>query len=100
MPQTDFGPTNIQQNNSAFFTAEFFDSNGNLTIPAGATLSVSYTNINNASQTDMFAMTPSNSFFTATWSSTSAALGLASWSITATGFSSLSQIGQIRVIDP
>lgn len=100
MPQTDFGPTNIQQRNSAFFTAEFIDSNGNLTIPAGATLEVTYININNLSQTDSFSMTPLNSFFTATWSSTSAALGLATWSITATGFSSLAQTGQIRVIDP
>lgn len=100
MPQTQFGPTNIQQLNSAFFTAEFRDSNGNLTTPSGATLSVTYTNINNASQTDVIAMTPVNSFFTGTWSSTSASLGLASWSIVAAGFSSLAQVGQIRVIDP
>lgn len=101
MPQTDYGPTNIQKNNSAFFTAEFIDSFGNITIPAGgATLTITYTNINNASQTDAFIMTSINSFFTATWSSTSASLGLADWSIVATGFSSLAQIGQIRVIDP
>lgn len=100
MTQNDFGPTNIQQNNSAFFTAEFIDSSGNIIIPAGATLTVSYININNASQIDTLAMAFANSFFTATWSSTSASRGLADWSITATGFSSIAQIGQIRVIDP
>lgn len=100
MPQTDYGPTNIVQGNSAFFTAEFLDSDGNLTSPSGATLSVSYTNINNTSQTDIVTMTPSNGFFTGIWSSTSASRGLATWSITATGFSSRAQAGQIRVIDP
>jgi hypothetical protein len=100
MPQTEFGPVNIVQGDSAEFVAEFFDSNGAITVPTGATLSVSYTNINNASQTDNTAMTALNSFFTAVWSSTSASLALANWSITAAGNSSASQVGQIRVIDP
>lgn len=100
MTQVDYGPVNIQYGNSAFFTAEFYDSNGLLVIPAGATLSITYTNINNASQTDSIAMSLLNSFYTVTWSSTNAALGLAPWTITATGASSASQIGIIRVIDP
>lgn len=100
MTYVDYGPFNIKYGNSAFFTAEFYDSNGLLTIPAGATLSVTYTNVNNASQTDNVAMSINNSFYVCTWSSTNAALGLAPWTITATGASSASQIGVIRVIDP
>lgn len=100
MPQTDFGPVNIAQGNSAFFTAEFFDSLGNITVPSGATLSVVYINTSNASQTDNVTLSPSNSFFTGTWSSALASLGLATWSITAAGNSSASQTGYIRVIDP
>lgn len=100
MTQVAFGPVNIQYGNSAFFTAEFYDQNGNITVPISATLSITYTNINNTSQTDLVLLTPNNSFLTGTWSSTNAALGLAPWTITASGASSASQLGIIRVIDP
>lgn len=100
MTQVALGPVNIQYGNSAFFTAEFYDSNGLLTVPSGATLSITYTNINNVSQTDTLAMSLSNSFYTCTWSSSSAALGLALWTVIAAGVSSASQLGVIRVIDP
>lgn len=100
MTYVDYGPFNIQHGNSAFFTAEFYDSNGALIVPSGATLSITYTNINNVSQTDSLAMALLNSFYTVTWSSTNAALGLAPWTITASGASSASQVGLIRVIDP
>jgi hypothetical protein len=100
MTQVEFGPTNLTQGNSAFFTAEFFDSNGNLTIPSGATLQITYTNINNASQTDTVTLSAVNSYFTGTWSSTSASYGLAPWSIFATGNSTAAQMGIIRVVDP
>jgi len=42
---------------------------------------------------------PNNAFLTGTWSSTNAASGLAPWTITATGASSVSQTGTIRVLD-
>jgi hypothetical protein len=100
MSQLDNGPFNITGGNSAEVVAEFFDSNGNLSIPAGATLVVSYTNINNAPQTDTTTMSLVNSFYTAVWSSTSASYGLANASIIAAGNSSASQIWQFRVIDP
>lgn len=100
MTQVDFGPVNITYGNSAFFTAEFYDVNGNITVPLSATLSITYTNINNISQTDNVTMTPTNSFLTGTWSSTNAIPGLAPWTITALGASSASQLGIIRVIDP
>lgn len=100
MTQVALGPVNINYGNSAFFTAEFYDSNGLLTVPSGATLNISYTNISNVSQTDTIVMTLSNSFFNCTWSSSNASLGLALWSIFVTGFSTESQVGIIRVIDP
>lgn len=100
MTQVAWGPVNIQYGNSAFFTAEFYDANGLLTVPSGATLSITYTNISNASQTDTVLMSLNNQFYVCTWSSSNASLGLALWSIIATGASSASQIGVIRVIDP
>ena len=100
MPQIDWGPVPITQGNSAFFTAEFFDSSGNTTVPSGATLVVTYINTSNASQTDTTTLDPTGSFFTGTWSSTSAAYGLADWSITATGNSTAANSGQLRIIYP
>lgn len=98
--QVGFGPVNIQYGNSAFFTAEFFNSDGNLTVPSGATLSLDYTNILNAAQTDTIAMVENNSFYNATWSSTNAGIGLATWYVFITGFSTAAQTGIIRVIEP
>lgn len=100
MTQLDFGPVNIRYGNSAYFTAEFYDSNGNITVPISATLSITYTNINNISQTDLVTLTPNNSFLNGVWSSTNAIPGLAPWTITATGASSASQSGVIRIYDP
>lgn len=100
MPQIDWGPVPITQGNSAFFTAEFFDSSGNTTVPAGATLNLSYTNTSNVAVTESITLTQTGSFFTGTWSSTSAAYGLVDWDITATGNSTAAQNGQIRVIYP
>ena len=100
MTQVSWGPVNIKSGNSAYFTAEFYDSNGNLTIPSGATATVTYTNTSNAQQTDTITLSPINSYYNGTWSSTSAALGLASWSIFSTGNSTAAQQGIIRVIEP
>lgn len=100
MTQVDLGPVNITYGNSAFFTAEFYDSNGNITTPISATLSITYTNINNVPQTDTVTMTPANRYLTGTWSSCNSLPGLAPWTITASGASSASQLGVIRVVDP
>ena len=100
MPQFDWGPVPITQGNSAFITAEFFDSSGNTTTPTGATFSITYTNLSNASVTEAVTLTQTGSFFTGTWSSTSATYGLADWTITATGNSTAFNEGQIRVIYP
>lgn len=100
MAQIDWGPVPISYGRSAFFTAEFFDANGNTTSPLSATLRVTYRNLTHASQTDTTILTPTGSFFTGTWSSTSASYGLADWNVTATGGSTAGQTGQLRIIHP
>lgn len=97
MPQYNSGPINIQQGNSANFTIEFLDDDGDLTVPSSANLSITYTNTSNTSQTDSVTLTNSNSFFTGTWSSTSAALGLATWEATAAS-TTVQATGQLRII--
>jgi len=92
------GPFNLQQGNSAQFVVEFFDSTGLLSIPPSATMVVVYTNISNLTQTDTVTMTSVGSFFTGTWSSTSAALGLATWTATALPSSVQAAQGQFRII--
>jgi len=100
MTQIALGPYNIRYGNSAFFTVEFFDIGGNTTTPVSGTLSITYTNINNAAQNDLVSLTPNGDYLTGTWSSTSASPGLAPWTITAVGISSAAQKGVIRVYDP
>lgn len=92
------GPINIQQGNSANFTVEFFDSLGSLSVPPSASMSVTYTNTSNANQVDSVTLSPNGSFFTGTWSSTSAALGIATW-IALTSLSTVQlATGQLRII--
>jgi len=100
MTQVDFGPVNIQGGNTAFFTAEFLDSNNNVTVPSTALLTITYINTSLASQTDSVPLTLTGSFFTGSWSSALASFGLATWQITCTGSTSVQQTGVIRVIDP
>lgn len=102
MPQSDFGPVNIIQGNSAAFTLEFFDSNGITTTPSSANLTVTYTSIyaGNPIQVDNVTLTLVGSFWNGTWSSTSATTGLAQWVVTATGSAAVAQSGTLRIIDP
>lgn len=98
MSQLEFGPVNITGGNSAKFVLEFLDSNGNVTTPSSANLTISYITSSGASRVDAVALTVTGSFFTGTWSSTAAAYGLASWSLTGAGSTAIAQNGQIRVI--
>ena len=98
MAQTQFGPVNITKGNSANFVIEFVDSSGNVTTPSSANLQVAYTNTSLTSQTDTVSLSLAGSFWIGTWSSTSASLGLASWSLTGSGSTTVAQNGQIRVI--
>lgn len=92
-------PINITTGSTVEFTVEFFDSAGLLTVPTSATLVVTYppssNNITTASCT--IGMTLSGSFFTASWGSGVAALGLTSYSVTAPG-QVTPTTGTIRVI--
>lgn len=92
------GPFNMEQGNSIFFTVEFLDQNGFTSVPSSASMTVAYTNTSNSSQTDTVVLSQANRFFTGTWSSTSAALGYATW--TAIANSSVGSVaqGQLRVI--
>jgi hypothetical protein len=98
--QVQFGPVNISQNNSAQFVVEYLDSNGNLTVPSSGYITVTYTNTLAATQADAVSLSQVNSFFTGTWSSTSAALGIATWVLSVTGSTNIEQEGTIRVIQP
>lgn|SRR5512139_749445 len=100
MPQSDFGPTNLTQGDQAQFSIEFLSSLGVLTTTSSAILTVTYTNTSNASQTDTVTTSVSGSFWIGTWSSTSASVGLANWSVSAFGSTTAVQHGIIRVIDP
>lgn len=92
------GPVNIQQGNSATFNVEFLDSTGALTVPSSGLVTVTYTNTSNTSQSDSVSLTEYNSFFTGTWSSTSAALGLATWVATMAGSTTTQATGQLRIL--
>lgn len=90
--------TNVKYGNTCQFVAEFVDANSNITVPAGATLTINYpTGLTITSTT--ITMTLQNSFFTATWFSSVSDLGAALWSIAATG-SSVAMNGDLRIITP
>lgn len=100
MPQIDWGPVNLTQGNSAFFTVEFYDTDGHITTPSAANLTVTYTNLSNATQVDNVILEPRGVKFTGTWSSTSASYGIAGWVVGAIGGSSAMQTGELRIIYP
>lgn len=96
---TQTGPVNLQQGNTADFVVEYFTAQGLLSIPLGGSVDVSYVNTSNVSTTDTVSLTQNESFFTGSWSSASARLGLATWVVTATGSSAVAVTGQLRIID-
>jgi hypothetical protein len=100
MTQIAYGPVNITFGNAAQFIVEFLDTYGNLTVPSGGTVTVSYTNTSAAPQTDTVALSLTNSYFLGTWGSSLAALGVATWQAFAAGSTSIAQTGTIRVITP
>jgi hypothetical protein len=92
---------NLLQGNTANFGVEFLDATGALAIPASATITINYTS--NASGNAAVAtinMTLNQSFYTASWSSVPAALGIATYSVTAPGVPNPANSGTIRIIDP
>jgi hypothetical protein len=91
--------TNVKSGNSCQFVAEFVDINGNITVPPGAVLSITYpTGLTTASTN--ITMAQSNEFFIATWLSSVSDLGAATWAITASGGSSAVVQGDLRILTP
>lgn len=91
--------TNIVSGNTAQFVAEFLDVNGDLTVPTGGTLTITYP-IGLTTSSTAISMTLQNSFFTATWSSSVSSLGLATWDITSVGSTTPAATGTLRIITP
>ncbi len=98
MPTYQSGGFDIQQGNTAAFVVEFLSSAGILTVPATTNMTVTYTNTANSSTVDTVLLTEVNNFFNGSWSSTSAALGYATWSVTATGSTLVQDTGLLRII--
>ena len=92
------GPDNIEQNNSAAFVVEFFDSNGFLATPSSASMTVTYVNKSLGTQVDPVILTNTGALFTGTWSSTSSSLCLATWVVLASPSSTQKATGQLRII--
>jgi hypothetical protein len=80
-------PINATIGQSIVFTAVFFDTAEAVTVPSSATITVTYPPSANSLTTVScsIGMTAAGNFFTATWASSVAALGLSSYSVSAPG---------------
>lgn len=80
-------PVNVSVQSTAVFTVSFFDASGALTVPTSATLTITYPPSSNSITTVSctIGMSPSGSFFTASWGAGVSALGAASYSVTGAG---------------
>lgn len=92
-------PINARTGDALEFTVEFMDSNQILTVPSSATITITYPTATNNLTTASCAigMTPSGSFFVATWGTSVAALGLSSYSVSAPG-QATPTTGTLRII--
>lgn len=92
-------PINVRLGSTAEFTVCFFDTSDVLTVPTSATLTITYPLSSNSITTTSctIGMTAAGSFFTATWGTGVAALGLSSYSISAPG-QATATAGTLRVI--
>lgn len=94
-------PTNISYGNSARFVVEYLSSLGVLASPSSGQVTITYVDRTSLTSTSTtIGLTATNSFYLGTWSSTGAALGLATWEVTSADSTSALQTGEIRVIDP
>lgn len=98
MPNYQSGPVNLQAGNTASFIVEFLSS-GVLTVPSSGTMTVAYTNTSGTAASDDVPLTNVNDFFTGSWSSTSAALGLATWTVISAASTTVAATGQLRILD-
>lgn len=91
-------PINATLGSTIVFTVEFFSSANVMTVPSSATLTITYPMSSNSlvTTTTTVGMSQSGNFFTATWGSGVAALGITNYSVTAPGQASAT-IGQLRL---
>lgn len=92
-----YTPVNVQQGNTANFVVEYFDGSGSYTKPLSGSVQISYTNTANVATTDIVSLTLTNRFFTGSWDTSVAKLGLATWTVIANS-TTIAETGQIRVI--
>lgn len=80
-------PINVTSGSTVGFSVVFFDTTGAITVPSSATLTVTYPPSSNSLTTTSCAigMSPSGSFFIASWGSGVAALGISTVSVNAPG---------------
>ena len=92
-------PFNVTLGSTVGFTVEFFDSTENITVPTSATLTITYPMSSNSLiiGTATIGMSAIGNFFSATWGTGVAALGLANYSISAPGQASPTT-GTLRLI--
>lgn len=92
-------PINVTTGSTVQFSVEFFDSANVLTVPSSASLTVTYPPSSNSITTVSctISMSAAGSFFTATWGSGVAALGMATYSISAPG-QATATTGTLRLI--
>ena len=93
-------PTNILSGNTAKFVVEFLDSDGNLTSPTSASLTVSYF-VGGVVNSTTFDLTQTNSFWVGSWSSVGADVPSdASYSVLSSLSATPANTGTLRIIDP
>jgi hypothetical protein len=89
---------NVTIASTVVFTVTFFTSAGVLTVPPSATITITYPLSSNSLTTTSCAvgMTASGSFFTASWATAVAALGITNYSVSAPG-QTTATTGQLRL---
>ena len=89
---------NITKPNTAQFIVNFLSSTGVSVTPSSAQVTLTYL-VNNVATTSIVPLTLSGGYWTGTWDSSPADLGIANW-VAASSLSSLGASGTLDVIDP
>ena len=92
-------PVNITKGQSAQFIVEFVDSAGNLTIPSGGTVEITYI-LGITTALEIVPLTANQSFWNGTWASSVADYGPAVWRVySADSTSVVASSGDLRILD-
>lgn len=93
-------PINVLEGNSVKFVVEFISSaTGNLVSPTSASITIDY-HVSGVATSTTIDLTQEDSFWTATWSSAGADLGLVTWSTASSETTNPAATGDLRIIDP